>query len=148
MTPSHEPVIDPTTVAWEFDPGDGVPAGAVYIAAVIPQPPDEPPAQQPGVVGSQHLVGLTIDRMVDMLASTLQDRYLRPQRERLFGVIATSAPDSPEVADATSRLTALEALDFPFPLYACVIPGTALDGRVVVGIIVFYTEKGGVNGNG
>ena len=147
MMPSHEPVIDPMTVAWEFECGDGMPAGAVYMAAVIPQPPDESPAQQPGVVGPQHLVGLTIDRIVDLLASAHQDRYLRPERERLFGIIATSAPESPEGADAVSRLTALEHLDFPYPIYGCIIPGVA-DGKAVVGIIVFYTEKGGTNGNG
>ena len=147
MAPNHEPVIDAATVTWEFDPGDGVPAGAVYMAAIVPRPPDESPEQQPGVIGPQHLVGLTLDRMVDLLASALQDRYLRPERERLFGVIATSAPESPEGADATSRLTALEQLDFPYPLYGCIVPGVA-DGLPVVGVIVFYTEKGGANGNG
>ena len=148
MMPSHEPVIDAATVAWEFEPGDGVPAGAVYLAAVIPQPPDDLPEQQPGVVGPQHLVGLTIDRMVDLLASTLQDRLLRPQRERLFGIIETSASDDSATDAAMQQLAALEKLDFPYPLYACVVPGTATDGQAVVGIVVFYTEKGGTNGNG
>ena len=147
MMPSHEPVIDPTTVVWEFE-SDGMPTGSLYVAAVIPRPPDDLPEQQPGVVGPQHLVGLSIDRMVDMLASTLQDRYLRPERERLFGIIATSAPDSTKADDATSRLIALEELDFPFSLYACIVPGTTPDGQAVVGVIVFYSEKGGTNGNG
>ena len=142
MMPSHESVIDADTVTWEFSVSDGVPETATYVAAVIPRPPDEPVAQQPGVVGPQHRVGLSTDRMVDMLASALQDRYLRPQRERLFGVVATSAPESPEAVAAMRQLQELEKLEFPYPVYGCVVPGKTQADQDVVGVIVFYMEGG------
>lgn len=147
MPPSHEPVIDVATVNWEFDPGPCLPINAVYIAAAIPRP-DNPPEQQPGIVGPQHRVGLTVDRMVDLLASSLQDRYLRPQRERLLGILGTAPTGSSDEDAATKQLLAMERLEFPWPIYASIVPGIAADGAPVIGIIVFYTEKGGGNGNG
>ena len=130
-------------VTWAFDPGE-IPGNAVYVAAVI-DGPGEPPPQQPGVVGPEHTVGLTVDRMVDLLASQLEDEFWRPHRMQLLGDADTAT--SPEGLHlATAGLSAMNKVGFPYTIYASIVPGTTTDGRSVIGIIVFYMK--GENGNG
>lgn len=133
------------TVAWTVDLGE-IAVGTVYIAAVIAHPQDSPP-QQPGVVGPAHTVGITADRMVDLLASQLVDEFWRPQRVVLHGEMSL-APTPADVHAISQRLSALNRIDFPYTIYANLVSGITREGRSVLGIIVFYTKKEYSNGNG